>query len=156
MKLIVLLLLIPMVLSAFETMPKAQWDFVSKYCTDCHDEDMYEGDLNLDLEKVDWSSAKVRKHWGDAYIMLEREKMPPKKKKKQPTSQERKAFLTWLDRQLVATSPVGGTPIRRLNHREYLQTIRTVFGINDFDLPGSFPKDINSHGFDTEAKKLVV
>ena len=156
MKLIVLFLLAPFVLLAQESLPKAQWDFVSNYCTDCHDEDMYEGDLNLDFEKVNWQSAKVRKHWGDAYTMLERGKMPPKKKKKQPSAAEKKAFLSWLDKKLVAVNPVGGTPIHRLNQREYVSTIRSVFGISNFEVPGSFPRDINSHGFDTEAKTLVV
>lgn len=156
MKLIVLFFMIPFVLSAQEILPKAHWDFVSKYCTDCHDEDMYEGNLNLDFEKVNWQSAKVRKHWGDAYTMLERGKMPPKKKKKQPTVDEKKAFMSWLDKKLIAVTPVGGTPIRRLNKREYLSSIKSVFGISSFNLPGSFPMDINSHGFDTEAKTLVV
>ncbi|MCM8542124.1 MAG: DUF1588 domain-containing protein [Lentisphaeraceae bacterium] len=156
MKLIVLLLMIPFALSAQDSLPKVQWDFVSKYCTDCHDEDMNEGDLNLDFEKVNWTSAKVRKHWGDVYTMLERGKMPPKKKKKQPSETEKKSFMAWLDKQLVAVSPIGGTPIRRLNQREYLETVKSVFGIFKFELPGSFPKDINSHGFDTEAKILVV
>jgi len=156
MKLIVLLLLSPFALLAQESLPKAQWEFISNYCTDCHDEDMYEGELNLDFEKVDWQSAKVRKHWGDAYTMLSRGKMPPKKKKRQPSVAEKKAFMDWLDKKLIAVNPVGGTPIRRLNQREYLNSIKSVFGISNFTLPGSFPKDINGHGFDTEAKSLVV
>ena len=156
MKLLVLLFLIPFALSAQESLPKAQWDFVSNYCTDCHDEDMNEGNLNLDFQKVNWSSEKARKHWGDAVTMLERGKMPPKKKKKQPSAAEKKAFISWLDKKLIAVSPIGGTPIHRLNQREYISSIKSVFGISNFTLPGSFPKDINSHGFDTEAKTLVV
>ncbi|MCM8526531.1 MAG: DUF1587 domain-containing protein, partial [Lentisphaeraceae bacterium] len=156
MKWLILLLFVPQLLPALETMPKAQWEFVSKYCTDCHDEDMYEGNVNLDFEKVNWQSAKVRKHWDKAYTMLERGKMPPKSKKKQPTSEELRSFMLWLDQKLMTSSPVGGTAIRRLNHREYRSTVQSVFGIKDFKLPGSFPKDINSHGFDTEAKMLVI
>ena len=150
------LLMMPFFLFAQESLPKAQWSFVSKYCTDCHDEDMNEGNLNLDFEKVDWNSDEKRKHWGDVYTMLERGKMPPKKKKKQPDAEEKKNFMSWLDKKLMAVTPVGGTPIHRLNKREYIASIKSVFGISNFQPPGSFPQDINSHGFDTEAKALVV
>lgn len=156
MKHLCLLFLIPLTLFAQDELPRAQWDFISKYCTDCHDREMNEGNLNLDFQKVNWQSASVRKHWGDAYTMLDRGKMPPKNKKKQPSVSEKKAFMAWVDQKLTAVSPIGGTAIHRLNRREYESTIKSVFGIYNFELPGSFPQDLNSHGFDTEAKALVV
>lgn len=139
-----------------EDIPETQWKFVERYCIDCHDEDMNEGGVNLDFKKVNWLDSKVRDHWAKAHSMVKRGKMPPKRKKKQPATAEKKSFLSWLDRKLLQVESVGGTPIRRLNKREYLATVQDVFGLKDFELPGSFPQDLSNHGFDTLAKDLVV
>ena len=72
MKSIFIFLLFPLLIVAGEPLPEAQWRFVSSYCTDCHDEDMNEGNLNLDFQKVDWTKISSRKHWDDVYTMLER------------------------------------------------------------------------------------
>jgi hypothetical protein len=139
-----------------DPIPVKQLDFIGNYCLDCHDEDTAKGDLNLEIEKVDWSSATVRHHWEDLFTRVQRHKMPPPKKKTQPTPAERTAFLTWLDGVLMDKSPIGGAPMRRLNRREYLQSMRTIFDGIDVELPGSFPQDVSAHGFDTNAKELVV
>ena len=156
MKVLYFLFLLPFTLSAIEAIPKTQWKFVERYCVDCHDEDMNEGNVNLDFEKVNWQDPDIRKHWGIAHKMLKTNKMPPQRKKKQPTAAEKKSFLTWLDQKLIQIEPIGGTTIRRLNKREYLATVSDIFGMKNFNLPGSFPQDISAHGFDTLAKDLVV
>lgn len=43
----------------------------------------------------------------------------------------------------------GGTPLRRLNRIEYLNTVRDLFGIRMINLPLSFPDDATSEEFDT-------
>ncbi len=139
-----------------EKLADQQWDFLSNYCLDCHDEEIKKGDINLDVDLIEWSNPKVRDHWSDVYTMLERGKMPPKKKKSQPSSKERKEFMTWLDQKLMKKSVIGGTPIRRLNSREYEETIKEVFGLKNYQLPHSFPRDFSHHGFDTLAEDLVV
>jgi hypothetical protein len=156
MKFFYLVLFLPFFLFAGETIPKGSWEFISRYCTDCHDAEMNEGELNLDFKEIDWTSESVRKHWGDVYEMVDRQKMPPKKKKRQPTLEERQKFLSWLDQQMLMKNRIGGTPIRRLNKREFERTVQTLFGRSKYELPASFPKDNESHGFDTIAKDLVV
>ena len=138
-----------------EAIPKRQLDFMSNYCLDCHDEDTSKGDVSLDFLKVNWQSQKVREHWSDVYTMLERDKMPPKKKD-QPSKAEKAEMMKWLNQKLVSNSVIGGAPMRRLNKREHEMSIRQVFGFYDFELPDSYPEDIKSHGFDTVAEKLVV
>ena len=139
-----------------EPIPVKQLEFIGNYCLDCHDEDTAKGELNLEIETVDWSSAKVRHHWEDLFTRVQRHKMPPPKKKTQPTPAERADFIVWLDGVLMDKSPVGGAPMRRLNKREYLQSMRTIFAGIDVELPGGFPQDVSAHGFDTNAKELVV
>ena len=142
-------------LFAADPIPKPHLDFLYNYCIDCHNEETAKGDLNLELAKADWTSGAVRRHWEEVYMMLSRKMMPPKKKS-QPTSIERNGFLAWLDKELVNKSPIGGTPLRRLNGREYQQTIRDLFSLKDFKLPDIFPADNASEGFDTMGEALVI
>ncbi|PHR94522.1 MAG: hypothetical protein COA78_32170 [Blastopirellula sp.] len=138
-----------------EKVPGPQYQFVQTYCTDCHDADTNEGELNLDHGQFDWNSGKTLKHWEDVYTMVSRGMMPPEDSD-QPTAAERAILLSWLDQQLFKHNHIGGTPMRRLNKREYLNTVRTLFGMSNFELPGSFPQDTESHGFDTMGEALVI
>lgn len=138
-----------------ERLADEQWDFISEYCIDCHDAEIEKGNVNLDFDEIDWMNSKIRHKWTDAYTMLERGKMPPKKKK-QPSHQEKMAFMDWLDSRLDQKNPSGDATIQRLTQREYLNTIKSLFQIKDFKLPGNFPLDFPEHGFDTNAKKMVI
>ncbi|MCH2208848.1 MAG: DUF1588 domain-containing protein [Lentisphaerales bacterium] len=56
--------------------------FLEKYCTDCHDDDMQEGDIALhDLSKVTVENAEI---WKSIWEQVALKEMPPRKKKKQP------------------------------------------------------------------------
>jgi hypothetical protein len=139
-----------------ERLADQQWNFIADYCIDCHDADVEKGNINLDFDEINWQDPKIRHKWSDAYTMLERGKMPPKKKKKQPSHQEKMAFMDWLDSKLDQKNPIGGTSIHRLNQREYLNTVRSLFNMYDYKLPGGFPQDFFQHGFDTTSKSLVI
>ena len=156
MKWLCILILLPILASAAKPLPKSAKSFLESYCTDCHDEEMYEAKLNLDFSSMDWSKASNREHWSKIIPMLERGKMPPKKKKKQPTAEEKKQFITWLDQTLSTHSRIGGTVAHRLNHREYLASVQNVFQRPEFKLPAGFPRDGDIHHFDTEAKSLLI
>ena len=137
------------------TIPPAQRAFLENYCIDCHDEDTMKGDLDLDHKLTNWNSKESREHWAKLYSLIERGIMPPKKKK-QPTQTEKDLMMTWLDRELVKYSPVGGGLPRRLNKREYLNTIDRVFQVNRFTLPAGFPDDGEHLGYDTVGQGLVI
>ena len=63
--------------------------FLEKYCTDCHDDDMQEGDMQEgdialhDLSKVTVENAEI---WKSIWEQVALKEMPPRKKKKQPSS----------------------------------------------------------------------
>ena len=127
-------------------------DFVVKYCYDCHDEDTEKGDVRLDnlSQRIDNSStAQV---WQDILDILNVGEMPPKKAKKQPEVQELGEVIGSLTKDLlkarkILTDQGGEIVIRRLNKREYINTVKSVTGIQ---LPARLvPDDEVSEGFNT-------
>lgn len=137
-----------------EPPPKAPADFLNSYCLECHDRDTGKGGVVLDFSEIDWSRASVRDHWERVMNVLAAGAMPPAKKP-QPFDVERESMVAWLDAQLVRHSPVGGTVVRRLNRAEYRNSIRSIFGI-PFELPDSFPPDVEQHGFDNIGESLIL
>jgi len=116
-------------------------------CHECHSGDDPEGDLDLVLleprdsaDLAAWSAVRKRVRAGD---------MPPKNKAPL-ANDDRDALLAWLDEVLPAelvVEPPAGSVLRRLNRREYANTIRDLFGVAvESD---ELPADDIGHGFDT-------
>ncbi|MDB4385487.1 DUF1588 domain-containing protein, partial [Opitutaceae bacterium] len=135
--------------------PDAPTEFLINHCLNCHDEVEMEGDLNLDFETIEWSDPESRETWELVHSMIDRGLMPPAEKT-QPTDEEREEILPWLDKSLLAYTPIGGTPPRRLNQAEYATTIRELFDLPDFKLPLGFPRDTEFHGFNNLGEGLVL
>lgn len=116
-------------------------------CHACHSGDDPEGELDLvalqpgnPADAAAWSAVRKRVRAGD---------MPPRNKPPL-ASDDRTALLAWLDDVLpaeVALEPPTGSVLRRLNRREYGNTIRDLFGVAvESD---ELPADDVGHGFDT-------
>lgn len=135
--------------------PKHALDILSEYCIGCHDAADKKGDLDLDLSAVDWSKKENRALWEKVLVANEQGLMPPPNKD-QPTDEERKALVDWLDSSLLEHTPIGGTLPRRLSKAEYQTTIRQLFSLPDFELPAGFPRDNEYHGFDNVGEGLVM
>ena len=79
--------------------------------------------------------------------------MPPKKEGvDQPKSDETKRVINWLTKTLLELEKQKGpkqTVLRRLNRREYHNTMRDLLGLKDlaFDFTENFPTDEKNHGF---------
>ena len=129
--------------------------FLSKYCYDCHDSVEAEGEINFEKEINNWNDPKTGFFWETVYYSLKDSYMPPAKKKKQPTSEEREKMLNILKKEMLNNLQSGGTALRRLNKLEYSNTIRDVFKL-DYELPETFPSDMVSHGFDNNGKDLQL
>lgn len=141
--------------AAEKMIPNHVLDVLSDYCIDCHDTAEKKGGLNLDLESVDWSKQESRILWEKVLKANEQGLMPPLKKD-QPSEEERKALMTWLDESLLENTLIGGTLPRRLSRVEYRNTIRQLFGLPEFELPNGFPRDGKHHGFDNLGEGLVT
>tara|TARA_R110002072_G_scaffold302615_1_gene486841 strand:- start:125483 stop:127846 length:2364 start_codon:yes stop_codon:yes gene_type:complete len=122
------------------------------YCVHCHNADDHEGDVKLD-QLTDNNFAL----FGQIYEQLSSGQMPPDDEQ-QPTREERKQLATHF-LSLARTSSVPETAgLRRLNKREYSNTVRDLLGLRGglFD-PGKFIyKDEVSEAFDTDAGSLVT
>ncbi|MGB0581075.1 MAG: DUF1587 domain-containing protein, partial [Limisphaerales bacterium] len=132
-------------LSAAEA-PTPISEFTRQYCADCHGSKKQKGDFRIDALAWDLSDSESRKQWDLVRDYVTDGDMPPKKAE-QPTAQARQAFLNGLSEAYARAdqnAKPGGTPLRRLNRVEYLNTIRDLFGIRMLNLPLSFPADATS------------
>ena len=124
-------------------------------CLKCHDADSKKGDINLDHESIDWNNQEELYIWLRALHAIEQGLMPPQDQK-QPSREDRRVVLAFLDKNLLNNIPIGGTLPRRLNKAEYEATIRNLLYLPDFKLPLGFPNDIEYHGFDNIGEGLVL
>jgi hypothetical protein len=143
--LILLLLSTPPVRAAADTEKLQQ--FLSTYCNDCHGEDKQKGDRRFDQLALPVSKVDTLIEIKDILDQVNLGEMPPKKSK-QPSSEEQKVFIEQLSQALTdgrakLASTGGSTVLRRLNRREYLNTIGDLFSLNmeAFDPTTKFPRD---------------
>lgn len=137
-----------------EPIPEPSYAFLETYCLDCHDDFERKGEISLEAPDIDWDSHEALELWERVINALNTGEMPPQEKR-QPSSSERAAMFDWLDERLLEHSPIGGTALRRLNKREYRNSLNALFGI-DYNLPDSFPEDNQAHGFDNQGAALTL
>ena len=127
--------------------------FLSRYCLGCHDAEVQKGDRRLDdLPLSIGTNSSTAERWQEVLHQLQLGEMPPAKKK-QPSDEERRALLAWIDGQLLQIQSDGqdrgGRVVhRRLSRAEYRHTMQDLFGFDgDFDPTTSFPGDDEMEGF---------
>lgn len=100
-----------------------------------------------------------RRLWHDVVVQLRNRTMPPVATKL--TEEQRLHVASWVDNWLRQTACdsgdfAGSVPARRLNRREYENTVRDILGI-DLDVSGIFPADgSGGEGFDTNGETLYT
>jgi Protein of unknown function (DUF1592)/Protein of unknown function (DUF1588)/Protein of unknown function (DUF1585)/Protein of unknown function (DUF1595)/Protein of unknown function (DUF1587)/Planctomycete cytochrome C len=121
--------------------------FLQTYCNECHGADKQKGDRRFDELKLPAVKVDTLIELKDILDQLNLGDMPPKKAK-QPSSEERKIFIEQATQALTdgrekLASTGGSTVLRRLNRREYLNTIGDLFDLNmaAFDPTNQFPRD---------------
>ncbi|MFT5466375.1 MAG: hypothetical protein ACI8UO_001475 [Verrucomicrobiales bacterium] len=127
-----------------------------KYCLDCHDSATEKGEVDLERLSFDLGTLESAETWQKVLDSLNSGEMPPEDKK-QPGAEEKTAFLETLSNQLVTARKLlsdsgGQITMRRLNRREYRNTIQQLLGV-EIDV-GELPDDANSGGFDTAGGSL--
>jgi len=136
--------------------------FLTTYCVACHGPMKQKGDRRFDelTGKITNDNALV--DWQDALDQLNLGEMPPKDAK-QPTSAERRRVIAWLTSQVEQfrrehKPAVAETVLRRLNNREYRNTVRDLFGLNMdmFDPTQGFPRDQTTEHLDNVGESLVT
>lgn len=138
-----------------EEIPSKVRSILRQSCGDCHAGGASEGGLTLSLNKIDWTSNETIMMWEHVHQYVSQGVMPPHDA--DPLSKRhREQLLSWLNDSLITRAPIGGTRLRRLNRREYANTIERLFSINNYKVPESFPPDNSANGFDNQGEALVI
>jgi len=126
------------------------------HCYDCHGDGAKKGGLAMDelSNKLDDPAVFVK--WERIYDRALNGEMPPKKIKDRPTVDELKKLKLRLEPALLtAHEKSKGTVLRRLNRREYENTMNDLFGTS-LELAEMLPEDGRSHEFDVVGESLGV
>ncbi|HEY3841272.1 MAG TPA: DUF1592 domain-containing protein [Bryobacteraceae bacterium] len=158
-----LYLLLPALLPAATVSPS---DFtqnirpvLAENCGMCHNVSKARGPANFLKAQTAKDMESDRGLWHNVAAQLRNRTMPPVATKL--TEDDRIRIASWIDNELRLTACssgdyAGATPFRRLNRREYHNTIRDLLGI-DFDVSLVFPADgTGGSGFDTNGETLYI
>ena len=135
---------------------QTQWKLVENYCVKCHNTTDWAGNVAFDTMSADAvpDDAKV---WEAAIKKLRSGLMPPPGKP-QPEAAARANMVSWLETTLdkAQTTPYAGyVPLRRLNRREYANSVRDLLGLR-IDAATWLPQDQLKEDFDTNAELLQM
>src|SRR6187549_2759909 len=123
---------------------------LDRYCVTCHNQRLVTAGLKLDDADIanPVAGAEI---WEKVVRKLRTGMMPPPNMP-QPSMDDRRALLSWLETSLdkaAAAKPNPGRTetLRRLNRTEYQNAIRDLLSV-DIDAASLLPADESGHGFD--------
>jgi mono/diheme cytochrome c family protein len=128
---------------------------IDQYCVGCHNSRAKIGGLAFDAldRRAPGHDPAI---WEEAIRRLRGHYMPPAAAK-QPSEADRQKLISWLETQLdlAANSGInpGTVPLRRLNRREYANSVRDLIGL-EIDPADWLPQDPLKGDFDTDAASL--
>lgn len=136
--------------------------FLAKYCSNCHGAKLQKGERRFDVLTEEIPNDNALVDFQDILDQLNRGEMPPKKSA-QPTDDERRQVTEWLTARIARFhrehKPASGeTVLRRLNSREYENTVRDLLHLNMtmFHPATSFPRDQTNEHLDNVGETLVT
>ena len=123
---------------------------LDRYCVTCHNQRLVTAGLKLDEADVA-NPGEGAEIWEKVVRKLRTGMMPPPNMP-QPSMEDRRALLSWLETSLdkaAAAKPNPGRTetLRRLNRTEYQNAIRDLLSV-DIDAASLLPADESGHGFD--------
>ena len=138
--------------------PEKHQAFFKANCLDCHDSDTREGKVDLETLPFQITTLEQAELWQKVLNALNSGEMPPEDSE-QPGNTEKADFLDDLAQTMVAARQVlsdsgGKITMRRLNRREYRNTIQQLTGVK-VDV-GSLPTDGGSGTFDTVGSSQFI
>ncbi len=135
---------------------------LSKYCFKCHGEQIQKGERRFDELVSTIENDDTFVDMQDILDQLNLGQMPPQDEQ-QPTATERRQIIDWMTQNIASyhdsrRASKGETVLRRLNSREYRNTVRDLFGINMlmFDPTVEFPLDQTTEHLDNVGETLVT
>ncbi len=132
------------------------------YCVKCHGPEKQKGERRFDELAFPLKDTDSLILTQDVIDQLVHGDMPPSKAD-QPTEKERLSLIDLLNKQrsqyqAKAKSTGGETVLRRLNQREYRNTVRDLLKVNlqMFDPARQFPREQTAEHFDNVGDALVT
>lgn len=136
--------------------------FLQKYCVKCHGASSQKGDRRFDQLSGAIPDDNALVDLQDILDLLNLGEMPPKESL-QPEIEERRVVTRWLTARIERyhqerKSSGNGAVLRRLNSREYRNTIRDLLKLNMtmFDPTAGFPRDQTIEHLDNVGDSLVT
>lgn len=129
--------------------------FLKQHCLECHADDTTEGGLDLQKLGRDLGDRGQFAQWEQVHDKILKGDMPPASAE-QPAKEARQAILKHLAAELTTAHVAAkGTVLRRLNRREYENTMNDLFGVT-LKLAERLPEDSRSHEFDNVGESLGI
>lgn len=136
--------------------------FLTDHCVKCHGPKEQKADRRLDQLAFDLSEDEALGQWQDILDQLNLGDMPPASEPR-PQADRLSSTIAAITQRIddVRANQRNRnteTVLRRLNRREYLNSVRDLFGfdITMFDPTIGFPDDISQHGLDNQGDALVT
>ena len=142
-----------------EDFSKSVLPLLTGTCVQCHNDQLASGGLNVASLNTAASLVQHREEWEKILRRVQAGEMPPTGVAK-PSDATVRAFTNAIqaefDRADAAIKPdPGRVTARRLNRKEYSNTIRDLLGV-DFRAEKYFPTDDSGDGFDNIGEILTV
>lgn len=136
--------------------PERHFAMFEKYCLECHDSLSEKGGVNLEDLSFKLDSVEQAEKWQKILNSMNSGEMPPEDEQ-QVTNDEKAGFLDDLSHEMVDARELlcdtgGVITMRRLNRREYENTVYDLLGVR-IDAE-ALPDDGGSGGFDTTGASL--
>ncbi len=121
--------------------------FLTAYCTKCHGAKKQKGQINFQPALKSPGDASFSKQWKESLANVKTHDMPPDDADKQPTDEERQAFLDCLDKvKFLSPKDPGEFVIRRLTKAELGNTLHDLFGV-DPGVVRDLPDEVSGAGY---------
>ncbi|MBL9158643.1 MAG: DUF1592 domain-containing protein [Verrucomicrobiales bacterium] len=129
--------------------------FFERHCYECHDANLKKGGLDLDALGTDLNDEALLAKWVRLYDRVATGEMPPPDQPR-PGEGEKQHFRDKLAPALSAAHEnQKGTVLRRLNRREYQNTLNDLLGIR-LEAASLLPEDGRTGEFDNVGDSLGI
>ena len=140
------------------TMPARHQSLLDSHCKSCHGPEQQKGNFRVDDLPLEITSIESAERWQKVLNQLNSGEMPPEEEK-QPPKAQKADFLDDLANLMVAArrnlaDQNGAITMRRLNRREYKNTLRELLSV-EINV-NELPSDTGIGSFDTVGSNLFM
>jgi mono/diheme cytochrome c family protein len=130
--------------------------FIETHCIRCHGEKKKKAGVTFEYAVKNPGSPAFRSLWQQAAQNIKSHDMPPEKEEKQPDEKQRAAIVAWVaDIKHLSSKDPGVFIIRRLNKREYGNTLHDLVGV-DPAITADLPDEVFGAGYANSLSPLLM